>query len=555
MKPFNVLNHAVRAKEIVTVLTRQGFEDLLDQIDLPNGIWRGILPKRPERRSTGERIRRAAEQLGPAFVKLGQILSMRPDLLPHDIILELGKLQDQVDPLPFDAMKPVLTDALGCEPGDFFQAFDEEAIASASIAQVYSAQLKDGTEVVVKLQKPGLRRRIEVDFDLAVWLSELLAAKIPVLRALNLPGIVADSRAAVIDELDFRREAKNQEYFNAICPRAGSVFAPRVYPELSGERVLVMEKVNGLSVKNVAGMPQDRRSALAAAGADSILRQVFIEGFFHADPHSGNILVTDDGRVCFLDWGLSGHLTRRLRNALADFWIAAVEQNTERIVQIAADLAPVESRPDVRAMERDVTIALRQELNFKVGRPVLGHAMLRLLYIFGQQGIPLSRDYALMAKSVISIEEVGCILEPEFDLRKHAEPVLLELQKQRSNPKVILNHANETLRHTALALKELPFELRRLLRRLERDNVAFNLQIRGLDQHDHAIMFAANRIALGVIIGALIVGSSLIIITGTKPQILGYPALGIVGFACSAFIGLTITWEILRKGRGGRSER
>lgn len=552
MKPFNVLNHAVRAKEIVAVLTRQGFEDLLAQIDLPDGFWSQILSKRSERRSTGERIRRAAEQLGPTFVKLGQILSMRPDLLPHDIILELGKLQDHVDPLPFDTMRPVLTEALGLDPSEVFKEFNEEPIASASIAQVYSAQLRDGTDVVVKLQKPGLRRRIEIDFDLAVWLSNLLAAKISLLRALNLPGIVADSREAVLGELDFRHEAKNQEYFNALNPRPGVVFAPRVFPELSGERILVMEKVSGMPVKRAAGMPQERRTALAAAGADSILRQVFIEGFFHADPHSGNILVTDDGRVCFLDWGLSGHLTRRLRNALADFWIAAVEQDTERIVQIAVDLAPVESRPDARAMEREVTIALRQELNFKVGRPSLGRAMLRLLYIFGQQGIPLSRDYALMVKSVISIEEVGRVLEHEFDLRKHAEPILLELQRQRSDPKVILKQTNEAFRHTLLALKELPFELRRLLRRLERDNVAFNLQIRGLEQHDHAIMFAANRIALGVIIGALIVGSSLIVVTGTKPQILGYPALGIVGFACSAFIGLMIAWDILHNRRERR---
>lgn len=555
MKPFNVLNHAVRAKEIISILTRQGFEDLLAQIDLPEGFWSRILSKRSERRSTAERIRMAAEQLGPTFIKLGQILSMRPDLLPHDIILELGKLQDHVDPLPFELMNPVLTKALGREPGEIFQAFNEEPIASASIAQVYSAQLRDGTDVAVKLQKPGLRRRIEIDFDLAVWLSNLLAAKIPMLRALNLPGIVADSKASVLDELDFRREAKNQEYFNALNSRSGVVFAPRVFPELSGERILVMEKVNGLAVKRAERLAQERRTALAAAGADSILRQVFIEGFFHADPHSGNLLVTDDGRVCFLDWGLSGHLTRRLRYALADFWIAAVEQDTERIVQIAIDLAPVESRPDGRAMERDVTIALRQELNFKLGHPSLGRAMLRLLHIFGQQGIPLSRDYALMAKSVISIEEVGRMLDAEFDLRKHAEPILLELQRQRSNPKENFNQTNEALRHTLLALKELPFELRRLLRRLERDNVAFNLQIRGLEQHDHAIMFAANRIALVVIIGALIVGSSLIIITGTKPQILGYPALGIVGFVCSAFIGLTITWGILRNGRDKPSGR
>jgi ubiquinone biosynthesis protein len=403
--------------------------------------------------------------------------------------------------------------------------------------------------VAVKVQKPDLLQKMETDFELALWLANLLHERIPALRPMDLPAVIAEARTAILLELDFRREARNQEYFNRLNPHPERIFAPRLYPELSSECVLVMERINGTPVSAAGALPAEQRKQLAAQGAESLLRQVFIAGFFHADPHAGNIFVAHDGRLCFLDWGLAGHLTRRLRNALADFWIASVEQDTERIVQIAADLAPVDARPDLRFMEKEVTLALREELNFVVGRQALGRAMLRLLYIFGQQGIPLSRDYALMAKAVISIEEVGRTLDPQFDLRRQAEPVLRELQQERVNPRMFVRRGSEMLRHTLLGLQELPFELRRLVRRLEHDNLAINLNHRGLEQHDDAIKVAANRIALGVIIGALIIGSSLIVITGIQPHLLGYPALGIIGYLLSAVLGLYVIWDIIRHGR------
>lgn len=549
MKPFDALHHAVRAKEILAVLTRHGFADFLSQIDLPRGFWQRLLPRGLERRSTAERVRRAAEELGPTFVKLGQLLSMRPDTLPHEMILELRKLQDRVEPLPFAVMKPVLTAALGRELGEVFKEFDEVPAASASLAQVYFARLGDGTPVAVKVQKPDLLEKIETDFALAHWLANLLHERVAALRPMDLPAVIAEARAAVLLELDFRREAKNQDYFNGLNPHPECVFAPRLYPDLCSERVLVMERISGTPVSAVGRLSEEQRRTLAARGAESLMRQVFIAGFFHGDPHAGNILVASDGRLCFLDWGLAGHLTRRLRNALADFWVASVEQDTERIVQIAADLAPVEARPDLRFMEKEVTIALREELNFTIGRQALGRAMLRLLYIFGQQGIPLSRDYALMAKAVLSIEEVGRTLDPDFDLRRQAEPVMRELHGERVHPRRFFRRSSEMLRHTLIGLQDLPFELRRLLRRLEHDNVAINLNHRGLEQHDDAIKIAANRIALGVIIGALIIGSSLIVITGIQPHLLGYPALGIIGYVLSAVLGLYVIWDIIRHGR------
>ena len=549
MRSFNVLQHAVRAKEILAVMARHGFADLLGQIDLPAGFWQRLLPLPAERRTAAERIRLAAEELGPTFVKLGQLLSMRPDVVPHDIILELRKLQDQVQPLPFAVMRPVLDAALGREPSAVFAEFDETPAAAASLAQVYRARLHDGTAVAVKVQKPDLQRRVETDFDLARWLAGQLHERVARLKAIDLPAIVEESRAGVMRELDFQHEARNQQYFNSLNPQPTRVYAPRVFPEFCSERVLVMEWIAGVPVSAAGALAIERRRELAGHGAESLVHQVFIAGFFHADPHAGNLSVAADGRLCFLDWGLVGHLTRRLRYALADFWLAAVEQDTERIVQIAADLAPVDARPDLRAMEKEVTLALREELNFAIGRQALGRAMLRLLYIFGQHGIPLSRDYALMAKAVISIEEVGRVLDPQFDLRPHTASVLRGLYQERTSPRVLVRRTREMLRHALLGLQDLPFELRRLVRRLEHDSLAINLHHRGLEDHDDAVKIAANRITLGVIIGALIMGSSLIITTKIEPHLFGYPALGIVGYVLSAVLGLYVIWDIFRHGR------
>lgn len=544
-----VLAHAARAREILAVLARHGFAELLSQLDLPAGFWSRLLPAPSPERSLAERIRLAAEELGPTFVKLGQMLSMRPDIVPHEIILELRKLQNNVQALPLADLQPVLTASLGRDPEDVFLEFDESVVAAASLAQVYRARLQDGTQVAVKIQKPDLQDRIEIDFDLAAWLAGLLQPRVAALQPVDLPGVLAEARSGVLHELDFRHEARNQEYFNARNPHPEQVYAPKVHADLSSERVLVMEWIEGTSVHEVSALSEPLRQRLAAQGAESLIRQVFLAGFFHADPHTGNLLVASDGRLCFIDWGLAGHLTRRLRYALADFWIAAVEQDVERVVQIAADLAPVDARPDLRAMEKDVTLVLREELNFAIGRQALGRAMLRLLFLFGQHGISLSRDYALMAKAVISIEEVGRMLDPAFDLRRHTESVLRELQQERLNPRTLLRRSSQVFWNSLSSLQDFPFELRRVVRRLEHDNLAINLQHRGLEDHDDAVKIAANRITLGVIIGSLVIGSSLIVTTGIQPHLFGYPALGIVGYLLSAILGLYVVWDIIRHGR------
>ncbi len=548
MKPLGLLQNAVRAKEIFTLLARHGFVDLLNQIDPKGRFWSRWVDVAAARRPPHERIRLTLEELGPTFVKAGQLLSMRPDVLPHALILELRKLQNAVQPLPFDRMRPVLADELGTEPSAVFAEFNEQPIASASLAQVYFARLHDGRAVAVKIQRPGLAKIVQADLDLIAWFVGQVHQRVATLRPYGLPAVVEEIRRSMLQELDFRHEARNQQYFTALNPHPEQVFAPAVISEFSGERVLVMDFVTGVSVHQ-ARLDPDTARRLAANGGASLLHQVLITGFFHADPHAGNVLVTPDGRLCFLDWGMAGNLTRRMRHALADLFLAAVEQDAERIVQIASNLGSPGGRADLRAMERDVTLTLREDFNPTIGHVQLGRAMLKLLFIFGQNGIDITRDYSLMAKAVLSIEEVARTLAPDFDLRTEARPVLVELQRERAGPRARLREGRTFVRAVLTGLQELPSELHRIIRRIGHDDLSIKLEHHGLGDLEDALKTASNRITLGVVIGSLIVGSSIIINTRIEPHIFGYPALGIVGYVMSAMLGFYVIWDIFRHGR------
>lgn len=330
MSPFDFVTNAVRAKEIATVFARHGFAEVIQQINPPPGFLHRIIPQ-PRQRGAWERLRLAAEELGPVFVKTGQLLSMRPDVIPEPLVFELRKLQDAVNPLPFDAMRPVLEEELGPDLDAIFSEFDETPIASASLAQVYRARLRaTGQSVAVKLQRPNLRKIVAADMDLIAFFAAQLHHRVSTLAPFNLPAVLAEVRVAFARELDFRNESQNIRYFNATNPFGRTVFAPAVHEELTRERVLVMDFIEGRRLGDAA-LPPDQARALAQDGARSLFHQILKAGFFHADPHPGNLLVTPEGRLCALDWGQVGQLTRRMRHFLAELFEAAAALDAERI--------------------------------------------------------------------------------------------------------------------------------------------------------------------------------------------------------------------------------
>jgi ubiquinone biosynthesis protein len=289
---------------------------------------------------------------------------------------------------------------------------------------------------------------------------------------------------------------------------------------------------------------------LAADGARSIFHQILVCGFFHADPHGGNMIVARDGRLCFLDWGLVGQLTRRMRHTLVDLFGAFLQGDSAQVVRVAGELGRVaRTRLDVRAMEREILYALRETFDPATGRGQVGRALLRLLHIFGVNGIDVGRDYAFVAKSVLAIEEAGTALDPDFNIRAHFQPAVNELLRERRDPRLLWQAFRQGVGSGFGRLQDLPGEIHRVLRLLEEGGTTINFQHRGLEDLDDAINDASNKVTLGVIIGCLIIGSSLILTTGVGPFVFGFPAIGIFGYLLSALLGIWVVVDILRRSR------
>ncbi len=556
MKPVSFIYNAARGRQIVTVLIRNGFMELVEYIQTPHSKWiqwkeRVAEPKPGEPIGIWARIRITFEQLGPTFIKFGQILASRPDVLPAPLITELRKLRSQVPPEPWEKMKLVIGEELDDPFDEVFSEFDTTPVAAGSIGQVYRARLrKGGEQVAVKVRRPGMRKIVRSDLEIIHWFARLLNEKIEDLRPYDLPDVARETGEGILRELDFTIEARNTAYFNASNPAPKELFSPHIYDEHTTMRLLVMQWIDGDCPDDVQ-LPEKQRTQLAAYGGNGVLFQIFILGFFHADPHTGNILVTreDPPRLALVDWGLSGQLTRQMRYFLADLFAAAANQDAERVVRVVMANALARKRVDENRLERSVAMILQKYPSFSTGDESIGKLMLDLLYLFGTNGIHLARDYSLLAKAIVSIEDTGRVLDPHFDIRSVSKKYLEKLKLERMNPALMLRDTYWSLKSTFNNIRELPSAIRRLMRAFEEGEAKIRLEHTGLEKASGTFSHAVNRLVLAILIGSLLMGSSLIITTGVTPTIWGYPALGVIGFLLAFLFFIALLWDIIRPWR------
>nr|WP_246455922.1 AarF/UbiB family protein [Ruficoccus amylovorans] len=552
LNPLDLYSNAVRTKEIVTVLVRHGFGDLLEQLPIPRGWIKRFIPADAQHLNLWQRIRVVLEDLGPTFVKFGQILSTRPDVLPEPLIAELKLLRSKVKAVPFEQMQPILLSELGEETGTHFSEFDETPVACGSIGQVYRARLRrDGSVVAVKVQRPNLKKPIKADIEIIGWLARLLHDKVEELRPYDLPDIVAETGKGIMQELDFTIECRNAQLFNALNPDPEHVFAPHVYDEFTTARLSVCEWVDGVSPGDPSITPEEGKE-LARIGGNSIFQQIVITGFFHADPHGGNILITPERRLCFIDWGLAGQLTRQMRYFLADLFAAIASSDPEKVVRVVNVMAVGKDRLDEIKLEKETGFVLRKYQNkFGKSEPV-GEIVLELLYVFGVNGITLARDYSLLAKAIVSIEESGLDLDPSFDIRTIARPYLKKLAYERWNPINLLKQNWWGLQGHFARLRELPGEVQRFFRKMEDGDIAIKLKHEGFESLISSFDSGINRLSFSLIIAALLIGSSFII-SGTIQA--GHASgsllvhIATAGFISAGVLGGWLIFDILRHGR------
>ncbi|MEN8663320.1 MAG: ABC1 kinase family protein, partial [Lentimonas sp.] len=527
---------------------RWGFEDLLLQLDTPQFLLRNLVRKKVTHLTAYERVRNACEELGPIFVKFGQILSTRPDKLPEPLVMELKKLRSQVEPQPFEVIQPQLIRELECEIEEVLAEFDSEPVAAGSLGQVYKAKLiSTGEWVSVKVQRADIHKTISADLEIIGWFAKQLHARVEDLRPYNLPALLREAEKRLHEELNYKNEADNAEIFRALNDKP-KVFAPRVNRALTTRRLLVTEWVEGCSPDKIT-FAGEEAAELARMGGDSVFHQIVGTGFFHSDPHSGNILVTPDQRICFLDWGQAGQITLEMRHHLADLFAAITARDASKVIRVVDRMSMNNRRFDRRPIEKEVTLLLNKYREFGPTGTKMGTVGLEMLYIFGSNGVELPPDYALLSKAILCVEETARMIDPEFDIQAVARPYIEKLNKERWSVASMAQHTFYPMLSMLRRMQQIPENLQRILQRVEEEDLQINFHHTGTENLEETFNASMTRLTVGIIIGSLLIGSSLIITTGVKPLLWGYPAIGILGFLASGMLGMYIVISTLRKHR------
>lgn len=544
---IKVLANLNRLKEIAKVLLRFGFEDLLERLDLP-GV---SLPKSKSAAAAGlgteERIRLVLDALGPTFIKFGQIMSLRPDLLPAALIRELGKLQDHVGPVDFEAIREAVEAAYGQNLEDVFSVFDVAPLAAASIAQVHQAVLRrEGDIVSVKIRRPQIERMIETDMDILAYIVQRLDAGFDQLRIYDLPALVRHVRRTLRQEMDLRREARSMTIARAYLGEEEHLRIPAVFEDYSCESILVMEHIQGTQVKAFDFSDPRQARFFARLGLRTAIKQILEDGFFHADPHPGNMIITDDDRLCLIDWGMVGRLTERDRFELIEVLGTILNRDSSGLMAALLRLGEPTADVDRRGLERDLMEIIDTYYAVPLAEMNIGQLLMAVADMVRDYHLRLPPDLIMMIKALVTAEGSARMMYPALDVISESRRDIERLGRQRFGPRRIWQLLKSSVPSLFRQRREFPGRLMRIMQKVERGDLTIQFAHTNLESLLNTLENITNRLAFAMIIAAMIVGSSMIITTGVRPHIFGYPAIGVVGYLISALIGLWIVFNIIR---------
>ena len=504
----------------------------------------------PPAAGTPEQFVNDLEALGPTFVKIGQALSTRPDMVPPAYLEALERMQDNVAPVPFHEIREVVEQTLGVRLTKPFSEFDEEPIGCASLAQVHRASLRDGRQVAVKVQRPDIEPLIRSDLDAIAALAKRADQHTRMGRDVHFADWVQEFRRALLGELDYRLEAENLERFGKHLCDYPELHVPSPVWDLCGDKVLTMDLVEGRKVTDVSGLrrTEERMDDLAGALLRGYLDQVFVHGEIHADPHPGNLLVTRDGRLALFDLGMVAHVPPRMRERLLKLLFAAVDGRGEAVANETVAMGTRLEHFDAGRYQREVGQMVARYAAHSSGQTVSeGRLMLDLVRLGTACGLRTPPELSLLGKTLLNLERVADALAPDLDVREVVEGHLDEIMRGRLRKALSPSHIATELMEVQGLLRDAPRKLSDLLSLLA-DN-RFKVQVGGLDKLMEGLQKIANRIAAGVITASLIIGAALMMRVDTGARLFGYPAIALVLFLVGAGLGITIVVNSLRSDR------
>lgn len=545
-----------RAQDIAAVLVRYGFADLVRRLGMAEALakagkalhWK--VSDEFARLGPPARARRALEDLGPTFIKLGQILATRVDLFAPEWIAEFSKLQDGAPAVPFEDVRAQLTEDLGEAPETAFARLDTTPLAAASLAQVHRARLADGREVVLKVRRPGIRPTVEADLRLLARLAEIIDAEMPELHRYRPQEVVREFTTSMRRELDFAAECRSAERVAGHFRGHPEFVIPAIHWQWSGERLNVQDYIAGIPGRDLAAVDaagMDRR-LLARRGAAAVLKMILNDGFFHADPHPGNVFYLPDNRIAFIDFGMVGRLSDTRRYEIAVLLHGLVSGDSETVAGILLDWREDDTAADPGRLHREIDSFVDQYKGVPLKRLNLASMLTDVVSILRDNRIALPPDLAVLVKAFISLEGMGRQLDPDFDMASEAAPYLEHVLIAHHSPKAIARRGGRTLESALKLLTGLPQDLGQLLRAARRGKLRVEVEMLPLKHFGERIDRAASRLTIGIVTAALIIGTS-IVVTVAGESLAGLSTLALLGFVCAVIGAIWLLLSIRRSGR------
>jgi ubiquinone biosynthesis protein len=549
--------HLNRYRQILGVLFKYGFGDLVETLKIEQYIEIGLQVisrkrrERLEKLTRAERVRMALEELGPTYIKLGQILSTRPDLVSLDFVTEFSKLQDRVPAVGYEAIAETIESEFEQPIGILFERFDPEPLASASIGQVHKVRLHNGDDAAVKVQRPGIEHIVEVDLEIMLHLATLAERHVEELSIHQPVKIVEEFARTIEQEMDYTLEASSMERVSGQFFSEPYVYVPKVYRKFTTKRVLTIEYIDGIKVSDIDRLCESGYDCplITERGATVLLKQIFTFGFFHADPHPGNVFVLPGNVICLLDFGMMGAVDRSTREIFVTLVEAIIRRDEHRTAQILLKLTDWDEEPKLARLEKDVAHFLANHLYRPLKEVELAKLLQHLLELATRHRMGIPPDIFLMLKAMAQVESVAANLNPDFDMVQMATPFIKKIKMAQLAPGRIADDVIRLVEQSYEFLTDFPKDLLELSRSLRQKKLSFNLILKDLDKmlatHDQI----SNRISFAIIIAALIIGSALIVISNMPPLFYGISVIGLAGFLTAGFLGIWLLVAIIKKGR------